>query len=147
MSFSTDPIPAVNYINSIANFLAGRGYSVRIDALIVSYPMEEWTTNILVAARGDNTDAARISLYLGDEVEEQGMYAVVRDGYVDFKRGAAYTHDATGYNVSAARKTFRQGLHIVTGGHNDDVVSAGDMANIIVETMEMGGLAAEDLDF
>ena len=148
MTFSTNPTPAINYVNSIANNLTGRGYSIRIQSLMLPSPGEEkWTVIFFVAARGDNKDVARICLHLGEEVEEQGMSAVVSGNQVSFCRGGTYAYESTDYDTTAARMALKQGTMAVTGGYGPGVVSAGDMANIIVETMEMGGLAAEDLDF
>ena len=151
MTFSTNPTPAINYVNSIANNLTGRGYSIRIDALLLTRPNEEkWTVSFLVAARGDNKDVAHMSLSLGEDVEEQGMHAVVAGSRVSFKSGTGdgtYKYEASNYDTTAARRALKQGIVAVKGGYGPGVVSAGDMANIIVETMEMGGLTAEDLDF
>lgn len=151
MTFSTNPTPAINYINSIANHLTGRGYSIRIDSLFLTRPNEEkWTVIFHVAARGDNKDVASISLSFGEEVEEQGMSAVVAGSQVSFKRDTGdgiYKYEATGYDTTAARRALKQGIVAVTGGYGPGVVSDGDMADIIVETMEMGGLTAEGLDF
>lgn len=151
MTFSTNPTSAINYINSISNYLTGRGYSIRIDALFLTRSNEEkWTLGFLVAARGETKDVAHMSLSLGEEVEEQGMHAVVAGSRVSFKSSTGdgiYKYEATGYDTTAARRALKQGIVAVTGGYGPGVVSAGDMANIIVETMEMGGLTAEDLDF
>lgn len=151
MTFSTNPTPVINYVNSVANHLTDRGYSIRIDALFLTRSNEEkWTVSFLVAARGETKDIASISLSFGEEVEEQGMSAVVAGSQVSFKRDigdGSYKYESSNYDTTAARRALKQGIVAVTGGYGPGVVSDGDMADIIVETTEMGGLAAEDLDF
>lgn len=151
MTFSTNPTPAINYINSIANHLTGRGYSIRIDSLFLTRPNEEkWTVIFHVAARGETKDVSHMSLSLGEDVEEQGMSAVVAGSQVSFKRDTGdgiFKYEASNYDTTAARRALKQGIVSVKGGYGPGVVSDGDMADIIVETMEMGGLTAEDLDF
>ena len=140
---------ANNFATNIANLLSSRGYSVLRESVNPQLVDEsKWTLTLFVAARGNDADVARFTLPLGDEVDEQGLSAVVdvKASQVAFKRNdGRFIYRSTGVDSMSARMALTQGLISYTGTYGPGVVTSDQMARIIVEAMELADLAATEI--
>ena len=146
---ATTHTAANNFATNIANLLSSRGYSVLRETVNPQLTDDtKWTITLFVAARGNDADVARFTLPLGDEVDEQGLSAVVdvKASQVAFKRNdGRFIYRSTGVDSMSARMALTQGLISYTGTYGPGVVTSDQMARIIVEAMELADLAAKDI--
>ena len=148
---ATTHTAANNFATNIANLLSSRGYSVLRETVNPQLTDDtKWTITLFVAARGNDADVARFTLPLGDEVDEQGLSAVVdvKASQVVFKRNddnGRFSFPSKNVDSMSARMALTQGLISYTGTYGPGVVTSSQMARIIVESMELADLFAKDI--
>ena len=139
---------ANNFATNIANLLSSRGYSVLRESVNPQLVDEnKWTLTLYVAARGNDADVARFTLPLGDEVDEQGLSAVVdvKASQVRFVQNGLLAYASKDVDTMAAKMALTQGLISYTGTYGPGVVTGLQVARVIVEAMELAGLAATEV--